>query len=72
MLAIVNHKGGVGKTTTVINLSHALIRQGQTQNKDYRVLVVDSDPQANATSVLLPRDENITRVPALADVYDLC
>ena len=70
VLAIVNHKGGVGKTTTVINLAHALVRFGESQNKDYRVLVVDSDPQANATSVLLPRDEDITRVPALADVYD--
>ena len=70
VLSIVNHKGGVGKTTTVINLAHALVRLGESQNKDCRVLVVDSDPQANATSVLLPRDEDITRVPALADVYD--
>ena len=70
VLSVVNHKGGVGKTTTVINLAHALVRLGESENKDYRVLVVDSDPQANATSVLLPRDEDITRVPALADVYD--
>ena len=55
VLAIVNHKGGVGKTTTVINLAHALVRLGQRQNKDCRVLVVDSDPQSNATSVLFPR-----------------
>ena len=50
VLSIVNHKGGVGKTTTVINLAHALVRLGEKQKKDYRVLVVDSDPQANATS----------------------
>ena len=70
VLSIVNHKGGVGKTTTVINLAHALVRLGKTQNKDYRVLVVDSDPQANATSVLFPRGQDITQMPTLADVYD--
>jgi len=70
VLSIVNHKGGVGKTTTVINLAHALVRLGKKQNKDYRVLVVDSDPQANATSVLFPRGQDITQMPTLADVYD--
>ena len=70
VLSIVNHKGGVGKTTTVINLAHALVRLGQTRNKDYRVLVVDSDPQANASSVLFPKGQDITQMPTLADVYD--
>lgn len=70
VLSIVNHKGGVGKTTTVINLAHALVRLGESQNKDCRVLVVDSDPQANATSVLFPKEQDITQMPTLADVYD--
>ena len=44
--SLVNQKGGVGKTTTVINLGAYLAQFGQ------RVLIVDADPQANATSSL--------------------
>jgi chromosome partitioning protein len=60
IMAIANQKGGVGKTTTAVNLGAALAEIG------YRVLVVDLDPQGNATTGLGINARNLE-----ASIYDV-
>lgn len=68
VIAIANQKGGVGKTTTAMNLSHALALRGQ------RVLLMDLDSQANCTSGLgIEAEPNSSIYPVLlgdADIRD--
>ncbi|MDP9055311.1 MAG: ParA family protein [Acidobacteriota bacterium] len=59
-IAITNQKGGVGKTTTAINLSAALAAS------EVRVLVIDCDPQGNSTSGL-----GVQKKDGMATVYDV-
>ncbi len=60
LLAVANQKGGVGKTTTAVNVATALAAVGQ------RVLLVDLDPQGNATTGF-----GIKRSQTLKTTYDL-
>src|SRR5258705_5039683 len=59
-IAIINQKGGVGKTTTAVNLAAALAEAGQ------RVCVLDLDPQAHATTHLGAEPDG--KSPSMYDV----
>lgn len=66
VVALANHKGGVGKTTTTIGLAHAAADSGK------RVLVIDNDGQGNSTTALtgMTRDSVSESSTTMAEVYD--
>ena len=65
IISVANHKGGVGKTTTVASVGVGLARKG------FKVLLVDLDAQANLTSSLLEEDPPMTLYDTLIEGHEL-
>ena len=65
IISFVNQKGGVGKTTSVVNIGAALSKAEQLVKKKKKVLVIDMDPQGNSSQVF----SNITDDDP--SIYDL-
>jgi chromosome partitioning protein len=65
ILAFCNHKGGVGKTTSVVSIGSVLAQKG------YKVLLIDMDAQANLTFALTDGEESRSTYNALKERKDI-
>lgn len=69
VISIVNSKGGVAKTCTAVNLAATVVSQMRGANRPFKALLIDQDPQMNATGLLMNPEAFPSREKTLWAIY---